>query len=230
MTEMVSEHRFDTREAASAAVAARIAALCVRSIDNEGDARIVVSGGSTPERCFELLSGMELDWPRVHVMLSDERWVPADDDNSNERLVRDKLLVDQANAAQLLAVHRADQTVAQRAESLQDSQPANGFTCSLLGMGEDGHFASLFPGATTLDEGLNPNGDRFYLPVTTAASPHPRLSMTLSALLQSDEIQLLFFGDDKMSVYRDALSVDSELPVAHLLRQTRTPVSVYWSR
>ena len=229
MTETVAEYLFDTREDASAAVAARVAALCVQSIDNEGEARIVVSGGSTPARCFELLSGTDLDWQRVQVMLSDERWVPADNESSNERLLRDKLLVGRAGAAELLSLYRPDQGIDERATALQAAIPADGFTCSLLGMGTDGHFASLFPGAPTLEKGLDPDGDSFYLPVTTEASPHPRLSMTLSALLRSDEIQLLFFGDDKMSVYRNALSADSELPVAHLLRQTRTPVSVYWS-
>lgn len=229
MTDKVREYLFESRDEASAAVAERIAALCTNSIESEGDARVVVSGGSTPARCFELLSSMNVDWQHVEVMLSDERWVAADDESSNERLVREKLLVANASAARLLPLFQADETIDQRAESLQALRPDRGFSCALLGMGTDGHFASLFPGAATLAEGLDPQSDRFYLPVMTAASPHPRLSMTLSTLLNSHEIQLLIFGDDKLAVYGDALSTDSDLPIAHLLRQTRTPVSVYWS-
>lgn len=229
MAEYVEEYWFESRDEASAAVAQRIATLCTGSIESEGDARIVVSGGSTPARCFELLSTMDVDWQHVQVMLSDERWVAADDDSSNERLVREKLLVSNASAASLLSLFQEDETIDQRADSLQVLQPESAFSCALLGMGTDGHFASLFPGSAKLAEGLDAQGDRFYLPVTTAASPYPRLSMTLSALLNSQEIQLLIFGDDKLAVYRDALSADCELPVAHLLHQTRTPVSVYWS-
>ena len=231
MTEAATEHLFDTREAASAAVAARIAALCVRSIDNEGDARIVVSGGSTPARCFELLSETDLDWQRVQVMLSDERWVPAVDDQSNEKLVKETLLVNGASRAELQPVYASDTDIQVRCEELDlaiRSLPFP-FACSLLGMGADGHFASLFPDAENLDEGLDVDSGVLCMPVQTDASPVPRISLTLAALSRSDEIVLLFFGDEKRAVYEKAKKASNGYPVSHLLLQKRAPVSVYWA-
>jgi 6-phosphogluconolactonase len=226
----IMEYCFDSREEASAAVANRIAKLCAASVERQDDARIVVSGGSTPARCFELLSVKELGWQHVQVLMSDERWVSPRDQSSNERLVREKLLVNKASEANLLSLYRPDLSIDERAHELQAMQPAFGFACSMLGMGNDGHFASLFPDSNALEVGLDPVGNRFYIPVQTDASPYPRLSMSLSALLDSEEILLLFFGDDKMRVYREALLPESKLPIAHLLRQRTTPVGVYWSK
>jgi 6-phosphogluconolactonase len=99
----------------------------------------------------------------------------------------------------------------------------------MVGMGTDGHFASLFPDADGLEEGLNLDNPRFYMPVQTAASPHPRITMTLSALLQSDEILLFFFGEEKLAVYENAHTVDKTYPITALLEQSDTPVSLYWA-
>jgi 6-phosphogluconolactonase len=99
----------------------------------------------------------------------------------------------------------------------------------LLGMGEDGHFASLFPDADNLQEGLDVDSPQLCIPVHTAASPHPRASLTLSALSRADEIILLIFGDAKRDVYEAASKSTNGSPVSHLLRQKRAPVHVYWA-
>ncbi len=96
-------------------------------------------------------------------------------------------------------------------------------------MGEDGHFASLFPDAANLEEGLDVDSSELCIPVHTAASPHPRVSLTLSALSRSDEILLLLFGDRKREVYEAAKQTANGYPVFHLLRQKRAPVYVYWA-
>lgn len=226
---MPVEHAFDSRDQASAAVADRIASLVAARLANDDRADLVVSGGSTPVRCFSLLSKKPIDWQNVRVVLSDERWVPSDHDDSNEKLVRELLLTDLAAAGQLLSIYDAQVLVAERCESLQPAMPERGFACCMLGMGADGHFASLFPDADSLEVGLDPDGSAFYLPVSTAASPHPRVTMTLGAMLQSDEIILLFFGAEKFDIYEQARSSASEFPVAHLLAQKRSPVHVYWA-
>ena len=96
-------------------------------------------------------------------------------------------------------------------------------------MGADGHFASLFPDAENLAEGLDADGSSLCIPVSTDASPHPRISLTLAALSRSDEIVLLFFGDDKLAVYKEAKKQTNGYPVSRLLRQKRAPVHVYWA-
>jgi len=226
---VLTEYKFDSRDAASAAVAARMAGLVGAQLGRDAAAHFVVGGGTTPQRCFDYLSEYELDWDKIQVALSDERWVPNDHDDSNERLVRDSMLKDAASAGHILSVYQAGVSVDERAEELQTRKPENGFACSMVGMGSDGHFASLFPDADCLSEGLQLDNARFYLPVRTSASPHPRISMTLSALLASDEVLLFFFGEEKLAVYDNAHTVDRTYPITALLEQQQTPVSLYWA-
>jgi 6-phosphogluconolactonase len=225
------EYFFETREEASRAAAERIAAALTRRMDGNGAASLVVSGGTTPAATFAELAAMPLEWSRVHVVLSDERWVPTDHEDSNEKLVRDILLKDRAADATLLPIYSEDVQPDERCEQLQDElkRVPFPFACSLLGMGEDGHFASLFPDAENLDKGLITDWQQLVMPVHTAASPHPRISLTLAALSRSDEIVLLIFGDAKREVIEAAKIPGSELPVSALLLQKRAPVSVLWA-
>ncbi|MGB5256456.1 MAG: 6-phosphogluconolactonase [Woeseiaceae bacterium] len=225
----MNEHIFKTRLEASEAAAERIAALLAHRLDNQNKASIVVSGGTTPGQCMSALSKMPLDWSRVQIVLSDERWVPADHEDSNEKLVREALLVDAASAADLLPVFADDLSPDERCDALQDPLPVLPFACSLIGMGADGHFASLFPDAEQLEHGLDVESGRLYIPVTTTASPHPRISMTLAGISRSDEIVLLFFGEEKLAVYRQALEMTNGFPVSRLLRQKRAPVCLFWA-
>lgn len=226
---MLTEYKFDTREAASAAIAARMAGLVSAQLGRDAAAHFVVGGGTTPERSFDLLSEYELDWDKVQVALSDERWVPNDHDDSNERLVRESMLKNAASAGHILPIFKTGLSADERSEELQSRKPENGFACAMVGMGIDGHFASLFPDADCLSEGLQLNNSRFYMPVRTNASPHPRISMTLSALLASDEVLLFFFGEEKLAVYDNAHTVDKTYPITALVEQDKTPVSLYWA-
>ncbi len=227
----MNEHVFDSRDEASVAAAELLAAALARRLALQPAASLVVSGGTTPGRCFEALAGTELDWPRVHVILSDERWVPADAEDSNERLVRSTLLTGRAAGAALLPAYRPGLDAAAGAAALDASLRLAPFPFAavLLGMGADGHFASLFPDAANLDEGLDAESDRLAIAVDTAQSPHPRISLTLAALSRSDEIALLIFGEEKRAVYRQARRKSSTLPVSRLLFQKRAPVHVFWA-
>ena len=222
---------FDSREAASLSAADGIVGALGKRLDAQGEASLVVSGGSTPADCLQALAGRKLDWDAVHVVLSDERWVPPTDEASNEGMIRRTLLKDQAAGAKLLPMYAADTTAEARAADVDEAIRSLPFPFGavLLGMGADGHFASLFPDAEALDVGLDPESVTLCMAVKTAASPHPRLSLTLSALSRADEIHLLIFGDDKRATLEQALQADSGLPVARLLRQKRAPVNVHWA-
>ena len=225
------EYFFYTREQASAAAAERIAAALSHRLEQQKSASLVVSGGSTPAQCFASLAHADIDWARVGVLPSDDRWVPGEHDDSNEKLVRNTLLVNGAARADLLAFYDGGITVEERAAALDQEirfVPFP-FACSLLGMGTDGHFASLFPDAENLDEGLDLESNTLCLPVRTAASPYPRISLTLAALSRSDEIVLLIFGNEKRTVYEKAKAGNARYPVTRLLRQKRAPVHVYWA-
>jgi 6-phosphogluconolactonase len=225
------EHFFEDREDASAAAAERIVDALARRLDAQGEASVVVSGGTSPAGVFEVLARTSLAWPDVHVVLSDERWVPPDHEDSNEKLVRETLLAGEARDASLLPVYKQGVAIEERCSEINEEllQAPFPFASALLGMGEDGHFASLFPDADNLREGLDVDSRQLCIPVQTAASPHPRVSLTLSALSRSDEIVLLIFGDAKRDVYEAARTSTNGTPVSHLLRQKRAPVYVYWA-
>lgn len=222
---------FDSREAASVAAADYIVTCLERRLDQQRRASMIITGGSSPGRCYEALSGVDLDWDRVDLVLSDERWVPADHEDSNERQARETLTVGKAASATLVPMYAADQTIDERVDELNERLkllPVP-FSVALLGMGDDGHFASLFPDAADLDSGLDADNPDFCMAVATAASPHPRLSLTLSAISRSDAIVLLIFGDAKKTVLEKARAGDTSYPVARLLRQKHAPVHVYWA-
>lgn len=225
----MKENFFATRLEASQAAAERIAELLSHRLDNQNRASLVVSGGTSPGDCMSALAKTPLDWQRVQVVLSDERWVPPDHEDSNEKLVRETLLVDKASSATLEPVYADGVSPQERCDALQDPLPELPFSCSLIGMGADGHFASLFPDAEQLADGLDVESGRLYIPVDTAASPHPRISMTLAGISRSDEIVLLFFGEEKLAVYKEALESANGFPVARLLRQKRAPVRLFWA-
>ena len=226
---IVTEHYFETRQEASAAAAKRIAELLSRRLDNNDEASLVVSGGTSPGQCFAALAATDLEWQRVQVALSDERWVSPEHDDSNEKLVRESLLVGAAATATLLPVYAAGVSPEERCDALQDPLPVLPFACSLIGIGADGHFASLFPDADNLDQAMDVEAGRLYMPIVTAASPHLRISMTLAAISRSDEIVLLFFGDDKLAVYKKAKAMSNGYPLSRLLRQKRAPVRLFWA-
>ena len=228
---MVTELDCRSREEAADAVAVKIAGSLRAALAGGAAASLVVSGGSTPAPVFRRLSATALDWQRVTVLPSDERWVPPTDDDSNEKLLRSTLLARQAQAAGLLSYYRAGTDPAGACAELEVEwrRLPLPFAVTLLGMGGDGHFASLFPDYAGLDAALDPAGSRHFVPVSTAASPHPRISLTLAALSRSREIVLLFFGDEKRRVCARAREGDRALPVSALLADCPVPLTIAWA-
>lgn len=226
---MLQEYK--SREQASIAAADQISAALERRLQQAAKTRLIVTGGSSPQQCYAHLAKAPVDWSQVQVLLSDERWVPADHADSNERMLREHLFVGPVRDADFLPMYAADMSLAERSDYVSRllAKTDVATACALLGMGDDGHFASLFPDAGNLAIGLRATSSTCCIPVTTAASPHPRISLTLGALLRSDEIVLLCFGDAKRAVLERAGRDDDQFPVSHLLRQTRVPVTVFWA-
>ena len=182
-------------EAAAAEVAKLLAAVAA------GGGSIALSGGSTPPRAYELAAELEPDWDRVDVWLCDERCVPADDERSNVRLVRETLV---AGAAEPPVVHPVDTVLLpDEAAMLYDSALLGvGLDLALLGLGRDGHTASLFPNAPTLDEGRS-----LAIPAEPGLEPWvDRVTMTIPALSAARTIVFLVVGAEKAEVARRAFS------------------------
>jgi 6-phosphogluconolactonase len=225
------EHDFATRDEASLAAAQHMVAALVRQLGQQDRTSLVVTGGSSPVLCYTTLSKVEMPWNRVDVILSDDRWVPPTHDDSNEKLVRETLLQGVAADAVLHPYFADGVTVNDRCEEFAgvlDNLPSP-FACSLLGMGEDGHIASLFADAENFAQGIDVDGTSQCISVSTAASPHARISLTLAALLRSAAIVLLFFGESKRDVYQQAKASPTAYPVSRLLHQDRVPVYAFWA-
>lgn len=231
-SEAAREHIFDDSTALAQALALAVAEKLRAAIAARGCASLVVSGGRSPIPFFHILSAQALDWSKVWVTLADERWVPPSSPDSNERLVRGNLLAGAAAAAHWVPLKSP---LALTAQGLAESGAAiagmpRPFDCVVLGMGEDGHTASLFPGSAALQA----DGTAWLAAVAVPPPPNvlqPRITMTLSALLASRQIFLSIAGDSKWRVYRRALNgaAPLELPIAAILGQREVPVDVYWS-
>jgi 6-phosphogluconolactonase len=233
MAGLIEFRAFESRSAASLGAADLLASLLGNKLDEDPLARtsLVVSGGSTPGHCFAHLSTKPLEWSRVTIVPSDERWVPASDPDSNEGLIRRQLLQGQAGQANVLSLFREGIKAEQAPPVIEQDLRAlqRPFSVSLLGMGEDGHFASMFPDFAGLPLALDPDGKAQCVMVQTDGSPYQRISLTLSALLDSVSIVLLIFGERKRTVFESANAGGSGYPVESLLHHTVCPLTVIWS-
>ena len=233
MSGFIGFRSFENRSDASSAAAELLTQQLNARLSNhpQNQASLVVSGGSTPGPCFDQLSVAQLDWPRINVLPSDERYVPGTHADSNERLIRTRLLHGRAGQGRFLPFYRDGVKAAQAPELIDTDLQELGlpFSVVLLGMGEDGHFASLFPDFSGLDEALNPENKTRCIMVQTAGSSHLRISLTLSALLNSVSIVLLIFGDAKRDVFDVAMKGGSHYPIESLLQHASTPLTVFWA-
>lgn len=216
-----------------AALAGQVAELLREGIRERGKASLVVSGGSTPVPFFAALSALALDWEQVTITLADERWVDPTDAASNEQLVRLHLLQNRAAAARFVGLKTGAATAVQGEKecAARLALVPRPFDAVILGMGNDGHTASLFPEAARLGEALNMDSGTLCLAITPPTAPHERMTLTLPALLQSRQIILHLVGPGKRAVYERALAKGpvAEMPIRAVLGQTFAPVTVFWA-
>jgi 6-phosphogluconolactonase len=211
----------------------RIRNLLDEGIRLRGQASLVVSGGTTPVPLFELLSHSELAWNKVVVTLADERWVETDDPDSNELLVRTHLLKNRAAAAGFIGLKTPDAAAAagENACHQRISRVPHPFDVLILGMGGDGHTASLFPGSAALPRAMDISQKSRCMAVSPPAASHDRMTLTLPALLDSRHIIVHITGASKRQVFEKAIAGDSfaEMPIRAILAQKTVPVTVWWA-
>jgi 6-phosphogluconolactonase len=224
----VLAHSLAGPEQLAQALAERVARELDYAVSSHGTASLVVSGGRSPIAFFEALSTRQLDWTKVQVSLADERWVDVDDPDSNEGLLRRHLLQNAAADAQLLGLYQPAETLEQAAWLADDrlkgfKQPID---VLVLGMGNDGHTASLFPNSPLLARGLDANGTDYCLPMLAPTSPEERITMTYS-LLASARVQCLAIqGSAKLETLRQAMRLETlQMPIRAFLH---SPLEIYW--
>ncbi len=210
---------YPDRELMMIEVADNLASELGAALRQEDEVLFVVPGGTTPGPIFDTLSGVKLDWGRVKVLLSDERWVPESSERSNTRLIRERLLVDRAAEATLLPLYAEAETPEERIEELAAAiEPHLPIAVLLLGMGADMHTASLFPGADRLEEAMSDDAP-ILVPMRAPGAAEPRVTLSAPVLAGAINTHIVITGAEK----RDALTTARNLgdpmqaPVAAVL-------------
>lgn len=224
---------FPDREALAGALAGDVAEALRTGIADGGAVTLAVSGGSTPKKFFHALSKAELDWGSVTVTLVDERWVPDTEERSNARLVQKHLLWNEAVAATFVPLF-TDATSPEGAlpEIQQRVADLPGpLTVAVLGMGDDGHTASFFPGGDRLEDALDPGGKTLVVPMRASAAVEPRITLTLPVLVAAKMLVLHIEGEKKRAVLDEALAGDDQfaMPIRAIIANAPLPLKVVWA-
>ena len=225
-------NEFTSRAELDEALAKKVAAELTQAISQKGKASIAVSGGSTPKGFFKALSQCDLAWDKITITLADERWVEFESDASNTRLVHENLLQNKAAKATFFHLKCGELTeetlTALNADAKASLLPLD---VLILGMGEDGHTASLFPCSDQIDVGLDISNPNALMKVVPKTAPNDRITFTFSQLIKSKNVILHVCGDNKKVVLEQANNGNdfSEMPIRAFLQNPSIQTQIYWA-
>ncbi|KAA0943860.1 MULTISPECIES: 6-phosphogluconolactonase [unclassified Pseudomonas] len=224
----VSAHEYRSPVLLAEGLANDVAEQLRAAISARGEATLVVSGGRSPVAFFQNLAKQGLDWSKVVITLADERWVPVEHADSNAGLLKTYLLQGPAAQAKFLSLYSVAANLEAAAEQA-DRQLAElpGIDVLVLGMGDDGHTASLFPNSPNLTEALKVDGTRRCWPMLAPTVPHQRLTMSRALLATAKYTVLSISGNSKLTTLSEALASDdvAAMPVRAFLQPT---LEIYW--
>lgn len=218
---------YPDRELMQLQLANLLAGQLAETLRREGKATLAVPGGTTPGPVFDTLSGVDIDWANISVVPTDERWVDEESDRSNTRLLRDRLLRGRAAAAQLIPLYAPGHDAPEEAmEALEQGlAPHLPISVLLLGMGEDMHTASLFPGGDRLEEALSAT-TRLILPMRAEGAGEPRVTLTAPVLRAAVRVHVMITGAEKRAAIEKAAGLPPmEAPIRAVLDQA----VVHWA-
>ena len=206
-------------------IANRLAGELKQALIGGGRASLAVPGGTTPGPIFDSLCAADLDWPRVDVMLTDERWVPETSERSNTRLLRQRLLVNHAAAANYLPLYADAQSPEEGLPALEAAiNTCLPLSVVLLGMGADMHTASIFPGADRLHDALY--GDATLVAMRAPSAPEPRITLSAKVLRGAMSLHVVITGAAKRKAIEAARNLTPEdAPIAAVLKGA----TIHWA-
>ncbi|MDI9819862.1 MULTISPECIES: 6-phosphogluconolactonase [unclassified Legionella] len=222
--------RFDDTNQLDQYFARQLVELLEQAIKQRGHAYMAVSGGKTPQGLFRSLAKTDLDWQQVTITLTDERRIAPTEHDSNERLVKENLLQGNAAKANFISLYSEETSVSACINEVKARiKTLPRFDVVILGMGEDGHTASLFPCSAEITKGLTETSE--VLLVTPATAPYQRISLTKMRLLNSRAIFLHLVGERKLIVLNKALDGTDELamPIRAFLQNPDSRIQVMFA-
>lgn len=225
---------FTDPQALAQALARSVAEDLREALTTRDAASLALSGGNTPKAFMQALALQPLDWPRMAVTLVDERWVPESNARSNAALVRANLLQGPAAAARFVPLYRDAPEPEQALPGIESDLATlpSPFDALVLGMGNDGHTASFFPGGDHLAAALDPSTTAVVLPMRAPDAGEARITLTLPPILAARHLYLHIEGAGKRQVLGDALSGEgpgADYPIRSVLQHARSPVRIYWT-
>ena len=207
----------------------RIGQLLTQSITENGCASIAVSGGRTPIGLFEELSKLNLDWSKVELALVDERWVDAKNEDSNELLVRRHLIKNKATQIKFFPIKNTANSAKEGQllyeQALQKVKLP--FDVIVLGMGDDGHTASLFPCCKELSQAMDPDNQQKCIVTKPKNAPYERISLTFSTISKAKNLFLHLRGSSKLRTFELAMTLkdSNKMPIYAFTEQS---LEIYW--
>ena len=234
MNEEVEWWEYDDAAEMAAAVAGDIGFIIESAIDARGAAVIALAGGKTPIPIYEKLSAAKLDWKRVTIVPGDERIVPLGDALSNVTALAKYFLPKGARVMPIVPSATADYKAAGRSADALMQDLHWPLDLCLLGVGSDGHTASIFPGPD-FDEAVNGPKERRALGLMPdpmpADAPVPRVTLSLAAITSARALMIAVTGDDKRAVIETAIEQGraSAYPIGLALAATEVPVDIHWA-
>ncbi len=207
-----------------------IGEILTEAIRKKGRASIAVSGGSTPIPLFKEFSLLSIDWTKIDLTLADDRWVDAKNADSNELLVRTHLMKNKAAQVNFISLKNNAKT-AKEGQIYSEKMLRKitlPFDVVVLGMGSDGHTASLFPCSDELPEAMNLNNSNYLISTSPKTAPYKRISLTARVILDSKNIFLHLNGSSKLHTLESAMEYKdlNKMPIYTFLKNG---LSIYWS-
>ncbi|WP_242512368.1 6-phosphogluconolactonase [Pseudolysobacter antarcticus] len=227
------EQVFDSAATLANALAQSVADDLRRGLSARNTAVLALSGGTTPREFLRELSQQALDWSRVTVTLVDERWVGPDDERSNARLLRENLLKNRATNALFVPLYcdaPDPETGLPRIAARIAALPLP-FDAVVLGLGEDGHTASFFPGGDHLAHALDVHGTAQVLSMRAPDAGEPRITLSMPTVLNARAVYLHIQGDKKRAVLAQVVAAQGALatsPMRVVLDHATSPIQVFW--
>ncbi|BBN81184.1 6-phosphogluconolactonase [Pseudoalteromonas sp. A25] len=230
----LTEYFFDSKSEMTEKLSTLLETNLVAGINEKGSAVLMVSGGSSPAPAYKHLSSLPLQWDKISVAMVDERWVDANHEKSNEAFIKETLLQNHASNAHFVTMKNSSQTAIEgQAECEAAYKKLGQADVTILGMGPDGHTASLFPHADGLEQGLKTsdtvcaiNAKRSEVTGTITE----RMTLTLSGIANSKQVILLISGEEKRAVYEQAKQSGSEfdIPLRAIINHPDINLTVFW--
>lgn len=218
--------KYPDRELLMMDLATRLAGELRNALRANDRATFCVPGGNTPGPVYDTICGIDMDWSRISVVLNDERWVPDTSPRSNTRLLRARLLRDYASRATLVPMYEPDADPDDAAPRLSEGvAPHLPISVLLLGMGEDMHTASLFPGAMGLATAMSDRAPHV-VPIHVAGEDEARVTLSLPVLCDAMSTHVVITGPEKREVLERAQKTAAEnAPIRPLLANA----TVHWA-